>query len=643
MCGIAGVIGPDRGRVEAAVRRASAAVRHRGPDDDGVEVIPFGDLWLGLAHRRLSVLDPSPLGRQPMTDPPTGCRVTFNGEIFNFPALKKELERDGERFRGTGDTEVLLAGVARHGPGFTARLEGMYAFAAHDPRAASLTLARDPLGIKPLYTARTADGFAFASEARAVLATGLVPATTSRAAVAGFLAYGSVQQPLTLFEHVRMLPAGSRQVIRPRAGGLDCSEPQVWWHPPRPNHRPADGTDLVRTTRQLLEAAVTDHLISDVPVGLFLSAGIDSSAVAGLAARQPGVRAFTVGFAGQPDLDELTLGSETARRLSLPHTRIVVSCDEAEEAFADWLAAADQPSMDGLNTFVISRAVRREGIKVALSGLGADELFGGYTSFRDVPRLHAAARAVRWLPPGVRGGLAAAASALRPCTVRDKAADMFRGPGGAASLTLQRRRVLSDRLLHALGLHAPALGLDADWLPPDGTPPTDPDAGWTISATESHCYQGNMLLRDADANGMAHGLEIRVPFLDQRLVGFVNRLPGAVRFPRGKPAKWLLREAAADLLHPDLLTRPKTGFTLPLQRWMLGPLRSICEAGFDALRTSGLVAPAGVDAVWHTFLTESRTQPWAWTRPLTLAVLGDYLRRAKPAGVTPPPRVVQGV
>jgi asparagine synthase (glutamine-hydrolysing) len=642
MCGIAGVIGEDRGRVETAVRRVSAAFRHRGPDDHGIEVVPFGDRWLGLAHRRLSILDLSPLGRQPMTHPPSGCRIVFNGEFYNFAALRREFELDGERFRSTSDTEVLLAGVARHGLPFVRRLEGMYAFAVYDPRDTSLTLARDPLGIKPLYTARTADGFVFASEVRAVLATGLVPPTPSRAAVAGFLAYGSVQQPLTLFERVRMLPAGSSQVVQPNDDGVTCSSPDVWWTPPRPDPTEASDAELARTTRTLLESAVRSHLLSDVPVGLFLSAGIDSSAVAGLAAREPGVRAFTVGFSGQPDHDELTMATATARRLALPHTQIVIPCDEAEEAAVEWLVAADQPSMDGLNTFVISRAVRREGIKVALTGLGADELFGGYSSFRDVPRINTVIPAMKWLPAGGRNALVSVATAFRPQSVRDKLADMVRGPGGAASLTLQRRRVVSDRLLHSLGLNAPALGLNADWLPPGGEPPTDADLGWTVSATESRCYQGNMLLRDADANGMAHGLEIRVPFLDQRLVEFVNRLPGRVRFGH-RSSKWLLKAAAADLLPPDLLKRPKTGFTLPLQRWMLGPLRATCEAGFDALRTSGLVSPAGVSAVWHTFLTECRTQPWVWTRALTLAVLGDYLRRMTPADVSPPPRVMQEV
>jgi asparagine synthase (glutamine-hydrolysing) len=569
---------------------------------------------------------------------PSGCQITYNGEIYNFPVLKRELERDGEFFHGNSDTEVLLAGVYRWGAQFIRRLEGMYAFAVYDPRGPSLLLARDPAGIKPLYTAHTPHGFVFASEVRAVLATGMVSRTVSHAAIAGFLAYGSVQQPLTLYEQVRMFPAGAYRYVRVRETGLVALAPVTWWQPPSPvpMRRDHGMPEVVQATRQMLDTAVKDHLVSDVPVGLFLSAGIDSSAVAGLAAaHSPDVQTFTVGFSGHPELNELGIASETASRLGLKHTGIPIECEQAEGLVGEWLAAADQPSMDGLNIFVIARAVREHGIKVALCGLGADELFGGYSSFRDVPRLRAVTRAVQWIPRRLRGGLAQTVSVFRPQTVRDKLTDIFRGPGTAASLTLQRRRVLSNRLLHTLGLNAANLGLDHDWLPPDRLP-ADPDLGWVVSAVESRYYQGNMLLRDADANGMAHGLEIRVPYLDQRLVSYLNQLPGEVRLPPGRPAKWLLKQAVADLLHEDLLARPKTGFHLPLSTWMRGPLRSVCEQGLAALRETEVLNPTGVSSVWKLFLHESESQPWAWTRAFTLVALGDYLRRTKSVSYASP-------
>jgi asparagine synthase (glutamine-hydrolysing) len=631
MCGLAGMIGSDRDMVRDAVQRMTRALRHRGPDAEGVEVHAFGRGWLGLGHRRLSILDLSPLGHQPMGHGPSGCRITFNGEIYNFPRLKRDLEARGEMVRSGSDTEVLLAGLARHGEAYTRQLEGMYAFAFFDPRGPRLVLARDPAGIKPLYVARAGDALLFASEIRAILASGLMARSVSPAGVAGLLAYGAVPQPLTLLDAIRMNPPGSWQVVTPAengSGAWSAAAPTVWWEPPEPDTDPPAG-DLVPRTRDILDAAVRDHLIADVPVGLFLSAGLDSAAIAGLAARHSKeVRAFTVGFADQPDFDELGIAAETAKRHGLPHTPIQIPNHEAEEAARQWLAAADQPSMDGLNVFVIAKAVRAHGIKVALCGLGADELFGGYPSFREVPMVRRLARAVGWMPRAARRGLAGVLTVRQPAAVRHKLADMLGGTGRVATLALQRRRVLSDRQLAGLGLHPVQVGLSANFLPPEAErllPSAGSDPGWAISVVESRFYQTNVLLRDSDADGMAHGLEIRVPFLDQRLLDWMHRQPGEVRFPAGRAPKHLLRAAAADLLCPELLDRPKTGFTLPLRRWMVGPLRRLCEEGLAVLKACGLVRPDGVDAIWQQFLAKPESQ--AWSRALSLCVLGDYLRR----------------
>jgi asparagine synthase (glutamine-hydrolysing) len=627
MCGIAGVIGRDPDAVRSALDRLTRGQCHRGPDDQGAEVYPFGPGWLGLGHRRLSILDVSPLGHQPMSHGPTGCRITYNGEVYNFHRLRRELEAEGDRFHSGSDTEVILAGLARHGPGFIRRLEGMYAFGLFDPRAGTLLLARDPAGIKPLYVARTADALVFASEVRAVLATGLVPRTASPAGLASLLAYGSLAQPLTLFETVRMAGPGAWQTIRATPGGWAADPPVVWWTPPPPEPAPPAAL-VVSRTRELLDAAVRDHLVSDVPVGVFLSAGLDSATIAGLAARhRPDLRTFTVGFGDQPDPDEVATAARTARRFRLPHTPIRLPMDAAEEAALDWLSAADQPSMDGLNTFVIARAVRAQGIKVALSGLGADELFGGYPSFREVPRLRRLAWAAARLPGAARRAVAAVLTAGRGAGARAKLADMLAGAGDIASLALQRRRLLSDGQMAALGLNAPALGLSADWLPRAAADilPGGDDVGWAVSVIESRFYQTNVLLRDSDANGMAHGLEIRVPFLDQRLLDWGHRLSGPVRFPTNQPPKALLRNAVPDLLDTDVLSRPKTGFALPLARWMVGPLRSMCEDRLGVVKDFGLVRPAGADAVWRSFA--SRPDSPAWSRALTLVALGDYLKR----------------
>lgn len=626
MCGIACHIGRDRDQVRQTVTRMSDALAHRGPDADGVEVHPFGAWWIGLAQRRLAIIDLSPLGRQPMAHAPSGSRIVFNGEIYNFQRLRAELEREGERFVSVSDTETILAGVARWGPAFVKRLQGMYAFAHYDPRRTSLTIARDPAGIKPLYFAEADGELFFASEVRAIVGTGRVRRTISKAAVAGMLAYGSVPQPLSIFERILMMSPGSWQTIEPTADGLRRATPTVWWTPPKPE-KVSDDRDIIAETRTHLDDSIRDHLIADVPVGVFLSAGLDSSIIAGLTARfNPNIRTFTVGFGDNPDLDEISVAAETARRFGLSHEPIRIPAEEAEASAAGWFASADQPSMDGLNTYVISQAVRKRGIKVALCGLGGDELFGGYTTFRDVPRALKFAQMIDWLPSVVRRGFARLATLHKPEVFRAKFAEMLGGPATVSRFTLQRRRFHSTAQLQSMGLIPEASGVTNDWLPPEAIVPSDDtDPIWTIAAIEAGRYMTDMLLRDSDANGLAHALEIRVPFLDQRLMDFAHRLPGETRLPPQKPGKWLLREAARDVLHDDLLSRPKTGFTLPLNRWMTGPLKVNCESGLNALKQSGLVNPLGVDAIWQSFLSDPESA--FWTRALVLVTLGDYVRR----------------
>lgn len=623
MCGIAGIIGPDRERIDGALERMTAALVHRGPDDGGMELHPFGSGWIGLGHRRLSILDLSALGRQPMIHRNTGCRIIFNGEIYNSPRLRKNLQDEGDEFRSTSDTEVLLAGLARHGPEYAKALEGMYAFAHYDPRQPRLILARDPAGMKPLFYASVGGYFIFASEVRSLLSSGFIPRTIDRRALAGFLAYGSLPQPLTLFESIRMAPPGAWQTIVPIDEGWKTESAVSWWKPP-PSKPISPDVDVVAETRRRLDDAVQSHLLSDVPVGIFLSAGLDSTAIAGLAARHStSVQTFTVGFQNECNSDELDLATRTARQFGLPHSAIAISPTSAEQAAQDWLAAADQPSLDGFNTFIISSTVRARGMKVALSGLGADELFGGYPSFRDVPAIRKAARRVRWFPGAIRRGIGTVYAARRTRAVRRKFADMLAGPADISTLTLQRRQVLSDSQLALLGIDK-----TRRYLPGEAEidlPDSESDEGWAISVLESRFYQTNTLLRDSDANGMAHSLEIRLPFLDQRLLEWAHGLPSTIRFPRNRPAKYLLREALADVIPPFLLNRPKTGFTLPLRRWMLGSLRTLCEAGLSTLKDASLVRAEAVDAIWGEFLAD--TEERSWSRAFTLVVLGDYLRR----------------
>lgn len=643
MCGISGLVHPDPKVVPEFLARCNAALRHRGPDDEGATVAQFGAAFVGLAHRRLAILDLSPAGHQPMSHKPTGCQIIFNGEIYNYRNLRIELECDGDAFHSGTDTEVLLAGLARHGSAFLDRLEGMFAFGFFDPRRPTLLLARDPLGIKPLYVANIPyngsenGAFLFASEVSALLASGLVSTTVSRRGLAGFLAYGAVQAPFTLFQDIRSLPPGTFQEITATSGGWKVSEPQTFWRfPPTAEH--VSEQDAVESVRATLDTAIREHLVADVPVGVFLSAGLDSTIAAGLAAmHNPQIEAFTVGFSDYPNLSEMNLAADTADRFGLRHVPINLPAGEAEAAVCHWLAAADQPSIDGLNTFVISRAVRKQGIKVALSGLGADELFGGYPSFRDVPRLARVRRRLSWLPATVRRGAARVATARQPRAVGRKLSDMMGGTGRLSELYFYRRRLLSDREMEAFGIAPEAVDLSTDYQHPSATDGLDEsDAVSAVSQLESRFYQGNMLLRDSDVTSMAHGLEIRVPFLDRRLLDAVYPLPGAVRLPPRMPGKYLLRRAFADLLRPALTDRPKTGFTLPLAQWMLGPLRDLAGPTLRACTTKAELPAAAVRRVWDEFTAEPAGPQW--TRALALLVLGGYLLRSSEEDIVCDPR-----
>jgi asparagine synthase (glutamine-hydrolysing) len=629
MCGIAGILAEKEHVVRDALAPMAACMAHRGPDSAAESYLPFGaDRFLGLAHRRLAIIDLSPAGHQPMIHPVTGDQIIFNGEIYNFQILRDELLALGETFRGHSDTEVMLHALTRFGPAdVIRRFQGMFAFAWFDARNRRLVLARDSVGIKPLYVAK-APGvpLLFASEVRSILNSGLVSRRLDPRGVAGLLAYGAVQQPLTIFRDVASFPPGHYQIFE--ADGSSPGPVKFWDYP---SHTRADVSEpqAIEQLRPTLDAAVRDHLVADVPVGVFLSSGLDSTIVAGLVGRHtPHLRSFTVGFTDQPDMSEQALAAETAKLFGLDHTNIDLSGRDAEDAAARWLRSLDQPSVDGLNVFVISQAVRKAGITVALSGQGGDELFCGYPSFRDVPRLRRLMRNLAWLPRPMRGAVGSVAAAAKSRAVRDKLTDMLRTDGSVLALALQRRRAMSDRQIDALGLDAAELGLSPSFEPPEALASLNGlDEVAAVSQVESRYYQANMLLRDGDANGMAHSLEIRVPLLDQRVLDFAYALPGRVRLPEGAENKHLLRKAFEPMLRPALRAQGKRGFTLPIRRWMLGPLRERCDAALTSLKSTGILRTAGVDAVWRAFLADPESP--IWSRAFTLVVLGSYVQTTR--------------
>ena len=607
MCGIASAVSVrDAERVAADISRALA---HRGPDDHGIRRLTGRDgVALGaMAHRRLAILDLTAAGHQPMVSSNGRYIVAFNGEIYNFRVLRAELERAGARFTSDGDTAVLLEGWVRFGPAFVRRLDGMFAFTLWDEWNRSLYLARDVFGIKPLYYATVGRGLVVASEVRGILASGVVPARIDPRALAGYLTFGSVPEPETIIAGVRVAPAGVVMRFDAGAGALKEVDSAPIVRLDAEQEPIADSEGAVEVVREALERSVDRHLVSDVPVALFLSGGIDSSIIAGLAARRAGTTldGFTVTFADQR-FDESSVARIVAHEHGIRHHLIPLGDEDLLAALPRAFASMDQPTLDGINTYVVSEAVRAHGTKVVLSGLGGDELFAGYPSFR---RARALSRYALIPAPArrVAAHFAARIGGVRGAKV---ALGLRRGlPGDVAYLasrTLFGSRQVSDLCgARALATEGAPRGLSVLQQ---------------VSWRELTGYMRNTLLRDSDVFSMAHALELRVPFLDREVASAAFQVADSLKLSRGS-AKPLLVDATRDLLPPEVWDRPKQGFVLPFANWMHGALAAEVTAmlsSVDRLHALGL-NPDAVRRVWSAFI---RGQGGVtWSRPWALYAL----------------------
>jgi len=638
MCGIAALLGKHKAECAAAMVRAmNDSQAHRGPDDQGAVVLQVGEGIIGLGNRRLAILDLSPHGHQPMHNPDTGDVLVYNGEIYNSPDLRRELQRAGFSFRGHSDTEVLLRAYQHWGTDCLPRLRGMFAFALWDGRRSRLLVARDHLGIKPLYyAARPGEWFVCASEMRALMSSGLVAPAISRRALAGYLAYGAVQEPLTLFEGVFTLARGSWKEFDNLGRMTDQG---TYWRFPQPDGERARSVEQVAEEgRALFEQSVRRHLLSDVRVGIFLSSGLDSTAILGIARQLQSahehLHAFTVSFSDDPVYDEAATARVTAARFGVQYHEYPVEESTALAWMRDALACMDQPSMDGFNTYMVARAVREQGITVALSGMGGDELFAGYNSFRRVPRLY---RALSWtaaLPPRWRAALAHNLSLPMNSVVRSKAAEIAFAGADFLAIYFHTRRLLSDQALVRLGLEPGELDLSPGYqvseLDCDSwVAASDPVA--SVARLESAFYLQNVLLRDSDVFGMANSLEIRVPLLDLDVVDWAFRLPGDVLLPQHARSKHLLRVMFASFYTDAQMEQGKRGFMPPIGLWLQRPLRETMEESLRSLKNSGLVDPAGIEPITQTFLREPDSP--AWSRVWAMVTLGHWFEQHKSAPV----------
>ncbi len=648
VCGICGVAFASRNAdAESRVRAMTAAMEHRGPDEEGFLAGDARAPGLALGMRRLSIIDLAG-GHQPTWNETKDVAVIFNGELYNYRDLRERLLLCGHRFATQSDTEILVHAWEEWGEDFLTELRGMFAFALLDLReryatAPILFLARDPLGIKPLYYTQTPEGFAFASEVRALLASGAVPKRLSQDAVTAYLLFGSVSEPVTLLEGVFSLPPGHQMLLHvPERRRTPRARP--WWDPlvspaAREPRKPRDLPSAGKKLRPLLEDAVRAHLNADVPVGLFLSSGLDSGAIAALAAQaRGGIQSFTLTFPGTA-FDEADLARLAANRFKTKHTEVPLSGESVLARLDEALAALDQPTMDGINTYFVSWAAREVGLKVALSGLGGDELFAGYQTFADTPRLSRLIGCAWYVPAAARrmtaplvAGLAARQGS--PDAARKAAAawaypDALPHPYFFARTLFppgQLERIIEPRFRPST-VNADGVTLEPTWLgwlerTADEARKLEPVAG--VSWLEMRTYMASTLLRDTDAVSMARSLEVRVPLLDTPLVEFVGSLPDAARRRLGAQ-KALLVEALGDLLPQEILAQRKRTFTLPWEAWLRGPLRARMEASFadPAPPLAAYLRPGGVRSVWTDFLAGKTT----WSRPWSLYVLNEWCHR----------------
>ena len=628
----------DRHRLDRALARMTAAMQHRGPDDEGIETIAIGSQQngptVGFGFRRLAILDLSPAGHQPMFDSATGNCLIFNGEIYNYRHLRARLMVEGVRFRSTGDTEVLLQALTRWGERALQELEGMFAFAFYEAATRRVLLARDPVGIKPLYVSANDRQLVFASEVRAILASGLVSDELSPAGIAGFLMYGAPQDPLTVHRDIRSFPCGAYQWIRFDPGSeLLVFEPQHrFWRFPTIDSG-LDEASAIQQVRQTLEGVVGNHLASDVKTGFFLSAGLDSTALAALATRAVGrVGTYSVGFESTSMPSELAAARQTAGILGSDHTEVMIDDSSIRGLWDAWLQAADRPSVDGLNSFIVSGAVKRAGVTVAFSGLGADELFGGYANFRRVRYLAPLLRSLAVLPGSVRRAGAAALSRVFPARYRTRLAGLAESGGRTADVSVELKQFLPAAELVRLGLRAADLGLRPDYLTDEAHAELelDSDDPFTIvSRVETYLYMGNTLLCDSDVNSMAHSLELRVPFVARPMLELAGRIPPRLQFSGKAPGKRLLRRALADVVPAHVLQRPKTGFSLPVNDWLHNQLRDSCEAAVTVTAGIPFLDRQEVRSLWDG-LVAGHDHTY-WMKPLLLVTLGDYVRRLRRA------------
>jgi asparagine synthase (glutamine-hydrolysing) len=602
MCGISGIISrKDAGQLDTVIRSINNAMSHRGPDADGF----FVSDEIAFGHRRLSILDLSSAANQPFCDRSGRYIMVFNGEIYNFNEIKTQLK--GYPFVTTGDTEVVIAAYAKWGAACLDKFRGMFAIAIWDKEEKSLFMARDRFGVKPLYYYKDDKQLLFASEIRALLASNRIPRKINRNALVDYLKYQSVVTPYTIIEGIAELRAGTYAIYK--NGVL---EEKVYWDITCV-HTPVDDTSLEKVHRrieELLYQSVERRLVSDVPLGAFLSGGIDSSLVVAIMSRvnKAATNAFTIAFE-EKDYDESSYAELVAKKYQVNHTKVLLKPKDFMDRLPDALNAMDTPSGDGLNTYVVSGAIRRSGIVVALSGIGGDELFAGYPIFKQYQRIKKMSglfnnslllrKAAAAFVPGSNQKYQRLKQLLEaPSSDIADIYPIFRSIQNSRSLShlLPGYKKTDGRTLeNYLESKQPDIGRFADFS--------------QVSIADYLGYTQSVLLKDADQMSMASSLELREPFFDNDLVEYVLNIPDRLKFP-AYPKK-LLVESFGDLLPPEVVFRKKQGFVLPYDVWIRNELKEFCDEKIRRLAARGFFHEEKLITFWNDYLRGKSNIRWA--------------------------------
>ena len=556
MCGIAGILTNKKfDNIALLIEKMQKALEHRGPDGRGIYLA--SNQKMAFAHTRLSIIDLSPAGHQPMASEDKRYHITFNGEIYNFYQLRQQLETRGVSFHSHTDTEVILKLYQHYGSDCLQYLRGMFAFAIWDEQEQSCFIARDPLGIKPLYYWQSGSTLLFASELRAIATTKLPSLNINPQGLYGYLISGAVPEPHTLIEDIRCLEAGNW--LKWQAGKL--TQKQYWQMEFHPESMSSE--EAIAIVRTALIDSIKHHFVSDVPVGIFLSGGIDSTSLVALARQTQTnqLRTYSIAFA-ESQWNEGKIAREIARNFDTEHTEYQVTANFGKELLPKYLQTVDQPSIDGFNTFCVSQVARQGGSKVVLSGLGGDEFFGGYPSFHKVPQMVRLGQKLQSFQPLV-GCIGSCLEKWSNSNKLKRLGDFLQQPPTSSTAYQSLRGIFSHQ--EAGDLVRQYLGdRDLSTFFQSKHSNTFPTIEDEVSFLEINRYMRNQLLRDSDVMSMAWGLELRVPLVDRVLFETIASIPSSIRLA---PGKKLLVQAIPEL--PDVVfNRPKQGFFFPYEKWM---------------------------------------------------------------------------